>query len=104
MKELWTWLQSDPEYKDNTVLLVTADHGRGHGPKDWSDHGKDVVGANETWLIAAGPDWPRRGEWTNAAPAFTNQIASTLARSLGEDFRSAVPGAGAPIDYLWQHP
>ena len=78
--------------------------GAGTAPKDWSDHGKDVVGANETWLIAAGPDWPRRGEWTNAPPAFTNQIASTLARSLGEDFRAAVPGAGAPIDYLWQHP
>ena len=104
LKELWTWLQSDPDYKDNTALLVTADHGRGHGPKDWSDHGKDVVGANETWLIAAGPDWPRRGEWTNAPPAFTNQIASTLAKSLGQDFRSAVPAAGAPIDYLWQTP
>ena len=104
LKELWTWLRSDEDYKDNTVLLVTADHGRGHGPKDWSDHGKDVVGANETWLIAAGPDWPRRGEWTNAPPAFTNQIASTLARSLGEDFQSAVPQAGAPIDYLWQKP
>jgi hypothetical protein len=101
LEDLWTWLQNDPEYRDNTVLLITVDHGRGHTTKDWSDHGHDVVRANETWLAAVGPDWPRRGEWSSAPDAFTNQIAATLAKALGEDFLADVPAAGKPIEYLW---
>jgi hypothetical protein len=104
LRELWTWLQADVEYRDNTAILITADHGRGHTAADWSKHGEDVVGADQTWLAAIGPDWPRRGEWTDAPPAFTNQVASTLAREVGEDFRAGVAGAGAPIDYLWNRP
>jgi len=102
LKALWTWLQSDPEYKDNTVLMVTVDHGRGHSTEDWSSHGDSVVRAEETWLAAVGPDWPKRGEWRLSPPSYTNQIAATLAKAVGKDFRTAVPGAGAPIDYLWE--
>ena len=65
-KELWTWLQTDAQYRDNTAILITVDHGRGRTPKDWGNHGDDVDGAQETWLAAIGPDWPRRGEWTDA--------------------------------------
>lgn len=100
-RELWTWLQNDPDYRDNTAILITVDHGRGRTADDWSGHGDDVAGADETWLAAIGPDWPRRGEWTSAPDAFANQIAATLARAAGEDYSTAVPGAGKPIDYLW---
>lgn len=102
LQELWTWLQSDAEYRDNTVLMITVDHSRGHTPDDWSSHGEDVVRAEETWLATIGPDWSKRGEWQLAPPAYTNQIAATLAKALGLDFREAVPTAGAPIDYLWE--
>jgi hypothetical protein len=101
LRELYAWLQSDPEYRDTTSLIVTVDHGRGHGADDWSKHGDDVVGADETWMIASGPDWPRRGEWTDAPPAYSSQVASTLAKAVGEDFRQLVPEAAGPIDYLW---
>lgn len=104
LRELWTWLQADAEYRDNTALIITVDHGRGHTAEDWSTHGDDVVGADETWMAAIGPEWARRGEWTNAPPAFTNQIAATLAKAVGQDFRPAAPQAGAPIDYLWGQP
>ena len=82
--------------------MITVDHGRGHTTDDWSTHGDSVMRAEETWLAAIGPDWPKRGEWRIATPAYTNQIAATLAKALGQDFRSAVPDAGAPIDYLWE--
>ena len=61
-KELWTWLQADPQYRDNTAILITVDHGRGRTPQDWGKHGDKVDGAQETWLAAIGPDWPRRGD------------------------------------------
>ena len=100
-RELWTWLQQDPDYRDNTSIVITVDHGRGHTPDDWSKHGKDVEGAQETWMAAVGPDWPRRGEWTGAPDGFTNQIAATLARTVGEDYPAATPEAGKAIAYLW---
>jgi hypothetical protein len=102
LKELWTWLQADPEYRDNTAILITVDHGRGRKAKDWGKHGAKVDGAQETWLAAIGPDWPRRGEWTQAPDAFANQIAATAAKAVGVDLRDDIPNAGAPIQYLWE--
>jgi hypothetical protein len=100
-KELWTWLQSDPQYRDNTAILISVDHGRGRTGADWGKHGADVDGAEETWLAAIGPDWPRRGEWRDAPDAFTNQIAATLAKAAGVDLQQDIPGAGKAIGYLW---
>lgn len=101
LKELWTWLQSDPQYRDNTSILVTVDHGRGRTPADWGNHGETVDGAQETWLAAIGPQWPRRGEWVDAPEASSSQVAATLARTMGVDLRDDTPNAGEPIEYLW---
>jgi hypothetical protein len=100
-KELWTWLQSDPQYRDNTSIIVTVDHGRGRTPADWGKHGDTIDGAQETWLAAIGPDWPRRGEWADAPDATADQVAATLARAVGVNLRDDIPNAGAPIEYLW---
>ena len=99
--ELWRWLQADPAYRDNTAILVTVDHGRGHTPDDWHRHGEDVAGAEQTWLAAVGPAWPRRGVWADAPDVTTSQIAATLANAVGQDYRAAQPGAAAPISDLW---
>jgi hypothetical protein len=101
-KELWTWLQNDPQYRGNTSILVTVDHGRGRTAADWGRHGEKVDGAQETWLAAIGPDWPRRGEWTDAPDGYANQVAATLAKTMGVDLRADIPNAGAPLDYLWE--
>jgi hypothetical protein len=60
LKELWTWLQSDPEYRGQTHLLITTDHGRGHTAADWRDHGAKVEGAQDTWIAIATPSMTRR--------------------------------------------
>jgi hypothetical protein len=39
VRELWEWLQSQPDYRDNTTLLLTPDHGRGVEASDWISHG-----------------------------------------------------------------
>ena len=33
LKQLWTWLESQPEYRGRTHMLITTDHGRGRTPK-----------------------------------------------------------------------
>ena len=42
------------------LLVVTTDHGRGHGD-DWTDHGWTVSGTEKVWLFARGPGVARRG-------------------------------------------
>jgi hypothetical protein len=78
-------------------VLITTDHGRGHGPTGWREHGKDIEGAQDIWLVMAGPGTTRRGEWRDAPAIYQNQIAATIAGLLGVDYRTIVPAAGAPV-------
>ena len=101
LRELWRLLQSDSGYRDRTAIVITADHGRGHTPADWRDHGAKVSGAENIWMAFVGPDWARRGEWWNAEPISQNQVAATLARALGADYAARNPRAGRPIGQLF---
>jgi hypothetical protein len=96
LARLWATLQTMPDYRGRTTLLVTADHGRGDGPDDWKRHAKGVVGAENIWLAALGPDTQAAGEATDEAIT-QSQIAATVAALLGEDYVKAVPTAAAPI-------
>ena len=95
VREFWETLQRMPQYRGKTSLVLTCDHGRGDGPQ-WTDHGKDVKGAEATWMGFMGPDTPAGGESKNAR-ATANGLAATVARFLGYDYRAAEPRAGAAI-------
>lgn len=95
--ELWSMLQSHPDYRGKTTMIVTTDHGRGRTVDDWSAHGADVAGAEEMWLAVIGPDTPALGERTGAAPVIQSQIASTIAAFLGFDYRGEVRGVAPAI-------
>lgn len=97
VRRLWETAQTLPAYRGKTTFILTTDHGRGSGPTAWKDHGASVQGAEDIWIAVLGPDTPPLGERVNAAPVAQNQIAATLAALLGEDYRRAVPQAGAPI-------
>ena len=97
LRELWTWLQSQPQYRDNTTLIVTTDHGRGRRTKDWTDHGQGVEGAQDIWIAIASPDDARRGEWRNAPALRQGQVAATVARAFGLDFATHDAQAYPPI-------
>jgi hypothetical protein len=100
IRRLWETTQSMPQYRDKTTFIITADHGRGHGPSDWKNHGANIAGAEGDWIAVIGPDIAALGERTNIDSVTQSQIASTLAQWLGEDYRAAVPQAGAPIKIL----
>ena len=97
LKQLWTWLQSQPEYRGRTHLLITTDHGRGRTIKDWKDHGKDVVGASETWMAFVSPSMSRRGEWSAHPPILNAQAAATLIQWMGGDWKKFDPNAAPPV-------
>lgn len=84
---LWEWIQSQPEYKNKTTLLITCDHGRGEGPTEWRDHGTKAKGSDQTWFAVMGPDTKAMGEMTEGQ-YFNNQYANTLADLLDFKYKS----------------
>jgi hypothetical protein len=97
LKQLWDLVQSMPEYRGTTTLIVLPDHGRGVGAK-WTSHGQDIPESKETWMAFLGPDTAALGERKQAAPVTESQIAATVAALLGEDYHAAVPKSASPIE------
>jgi hypothetical protein len=98
--ELWTKMQADPAYRDQVTFIITADHGRGSGLKEWENHGKDVAGAENIWIAVLGPDTPPLGELANVPRVTQSQIAATIAALLGEDYNAADPAAAPPLPVI----
>ena len=97
LKRLWDLLETMPDYRGTTALIVTADHGRGSGPVAWRGHGAETEGSERIWIGVLGPDSPPMGERTNVAPLTQGQVAATVAALLGLDFLSFAPRAAPPI-------
>ncbi|HEY2411646.1 MAG TPA: hypothetical protein VGI40_05365, partial [Pirellulaceae bacterium] len=106
LRDLWDLLQSLPQYKDKTTLVLTTDHGRGSG-RDWANHNATIIGAEYIWIAALGPDIPARGIRENTETT-QSQIAATLATLAGINFNQAVPQAALPLrlerDHEWITP
>ena len=95
LRQLWEYLQRDPQYRGKTTLLITTDHGRGTTGTQWQTHGKDVAGADQIWLAALGPDTPALGE-ARSGQLYQNQVAATLAALLGQAY-APTPTTGQPV-------
>jgi len=92
VKEFWDTLQSMPQYRNKTTLIITTDHGRGDGAK-WTSHGASVENAEYTWMMVIGPDTPALGERQNIPTVTNGQVAATIAAVLGENYRQSQPKA-----------
>ncbi|MFK7811794.1 MAG: alkaline phosphatase family protein [Maribacter sp.] len=83
IKELWNFTQLDPFYKDNTVFIISTDHGRGAiDLKTWTGHGSDVKDAGSVWLIMFGKGINAEGEKAKEEQLYSNQIAPTVLQQL----------------------
>ena len=84
IEELWDYTQNDAFYKDNTIFIISTDHGRGTEPiKTWKDHGSSVKNADGVWLITFGKGVNAKGEIVTEEQLYSNQIAPTILKSLG---------------------
>jgi len=101
LETLWETLQSLPDYRDKTTLIVTTDHGRGSKKKSWQDHGEKIKEAEFVWLAAMGPDTPALAELSSGT-YYQNQTAGTILRLLGLDPKAFNPAAGAPIEVVFK--
>lgn len=97
LRKLWETLQSLPDYRDRTTMIVTSDHGRGGTLADYGSHGAKIAGAEQIWVAALGPDTPARGEAENSVEVFQRDIAPTMIRLMGLDPNAYAGAAGKPI-------
>jgi len=95
IRDLWQTMQAMPEYAGKTTFIITTDHGRGSGLKDWTDHGKDVEGAENIWIAVIGPGTPAMGERRNVPVVTQSQVAATVAEAVGMDWAKASGAAPA---------
>lgn len=88
--EVWNWVQSQPDYRDKTTLLITTDHGRGDLIKsEWTDHGNKVTDASQMWFALMGPKVKALGEITADQQSYQQQLAQTVARLMGHVYSAA---------------
>ena len=100
LRELWTWLQADADYRGRTSLLVTTDHGRGRTSGDWRHHGTAHPDSAATWMAFVSPAWTMRGEWRDHEPLAAAQAAATLIDWMGIDWREFNPQAAPPAAFV----
>ncbi len=99
INDLWNTLQADPFYKDQTILIVTCDHGRGPASIElWRSHGQGLLASGQTWLALLGPGVKAIGEAKQHKCYHHDQIAATISQLLGKDFNSTNPRIGKPIE------
>lgn len=84
INQLWEWIQTQPDYKNKTTLILTTDHGRGDLEIDhWKHHGKKIPNCDQIWMAFIGPDSPVLGEVKFNQQLYQDQIASTMLKLLG---------------------
>lgn len=92
INDIWNYIQSTPEYKDQTALFITSDHGRGDVKKEeWTSHGSRTEGSNELWFAIMGPGIPVKGEVSAAMQLYQKQFAQTIASLLGFTYKADHP-------------
>jgi bisphosphoglycerate-independent phosphoglycerate mutase (AlkP superfamily) len=106
LKQIWSFVQNDPQYKNKTTLFITVDHGRGDIKKEeWISHNNKIEDAHEIWFAVMGPDTPIRGELNPMANGsemqlYQQQFAQTIAHLLGYTFTANHPVADAILYVL----
>lgn len=113
--QVWEQIQSSAFYRDNTVLFITTDHGRGHQPiETWQHHASrestsgymeslahyedGIVGSDAIWMAAMGPGIPAHGLIETGSGCLTSdRIAATLLELIGENYQDYNPDMGVPL-------
>ncbi|MBC5992626.1 sulfatase-like hydrolase/transferase [Pontibacter cellulosilyticus] len=83
VKQLWDYLRKDRNYKKNTALIITNDHGRHLDGIDggWMEHGDNCAGCQRISLLAVGPDF-KKG-YTISEKYTLEDIPATIAPLIG---------------------
>lgn len=89
IRQIWNFVQTDPEYKGKTTLLITTDHGRGDAVKsEWTSHGQKIQDCHSIWYALLGPNVKPMGEVHNSGQTYQKDLIHIATRLMGESFTS----------------
>ncbi|MEX2261499.1 MAG: sulfatase-like hydrolase/transferase [Bryobacteraceae bacterium] len=97
LRDLAAAIDALPEYRGNTSVIVTTDHGRGGTLADWNSHGAKVEGAERIWMAIRGPDTPATGEARDVPAVYQRDVAPTILDLMGIDYREMTGVLGKPV-------
>ncbi|MCF2947883.1 alkaline phosphatase family protein [Paraglaciecola aquimarina] len=116
IENLWQQLQQIPQYKNNTNLVITVDHGRGENAETWQHHAspkavkgylnglnkypEGIVGAEQVWFAAIGPNIKNKGEVSGGENHQLNQVAATALQLLDFEYPSYAKDMGKPLSVI----
>ena len=103
LEDLWSYIQSDPYYKDQTTMIITTDHGRGYNPMEhWTSHGRIYKGSHEIWMAAIGNLIPEKGVVEKEMVLFQDQIAASVAHCFGLTYSGSRLPSGPYIKQFFE--
>jgi hypothetical protein len=89
--EIWDFVNTDPDYKGKTTLLITTDHGRGDAIKSqWTSHGDSVKDCYQIWYAMLGANVPVLGEVKSRELVYQKELIHKAAKAIGVNFKSEV--------------
>jgi len=99
---IWNLIQSLPDFKDQTALFITNDHGRHTDApplKNFTSHGDNCFGCRHISLLALGPDF-KKGAVINKHRGQID-IAVTAAKLLGLKIKGS---KGRVMEEMFEEP
>ena len=82
--ELWSLVQSLPEYAGHTTFIITTDHGRGSHPANWHKHGFLIDGSTHTWFALFGSGIVPTGEMKNKNQLYQKELNNLVLQLLAK--------------------
>jgi len=89
IKAIYDFVNTDPSYKNNTIILITTDHGRGDIVKtQWTSHGQKIKDAHEIWYAMIGAGVNPLGEVKSNEQVYQKELIHKVAEIANLNFKS----------------
>jgi hypothetical protein len=89
IKSIYDFVNSDPEYKGKTTILITTDHGRGGVIKtQWTGHGKKISDSHQIWYAMIGAGVAPLGEVKSTEQVYQKELIHKVSKMANLSFKS----------------
>ena len=89
VKSIYDFVNTDPDYKGNTTILITTDHGRGDIVKtQWTSHGQKINDSHQIWFAMIGAGVEPLGEIKTNEQVYQKDLIHKVAKIGNINFAS----------------
>jgi hypothetical protein len=81
IKSIYDFVNTEPEYKGKTTILITTDHGRGDIIKtQWTSHGQEINDSHQIWYAMIGAGVEPLGEVKSKEQVYQKELIHKLSK------------------------